>query len=78
MVSNDFTRLKANYCCYFKWFKNSYIILLLYIDDMPIHRTSIKEITNLKARLVEKFSMKDLGLTKNVFGMKISREKRDC
>ena len=43
-----FKRCEANHCCYVKSFDNSYIILLLYVDDMFIAGSSIKEINNLK------------------------------
>ena len=62
MISSGFIRLQADYCCYSKWFENSYIILLLYVDDMLVAGSSMNEIVNLKAKLVEEFSMKDLGL----------------
>ena len=62
MVSSDFTRLEANHYCYSKWFKNSYIMLLLYVDDMLVTGSSMKEIVNVKANLAKEFSMKDLGL----------------
>jgi len=35
-------KLQVDYCCYFKYFKNSYIILLLYIDDMLVAGSSMK------------------------------------
>jgi len=60
----------------FKWFENSYIMLLLYVDDMLVVGSSIKEIVNLKARLAEKISMKDLGLARKILGMRI-REKKE-
>jgi len=66
MVSNDFTRLKANHCCYFKWFKNSYIMLLLYVDDMLVAGFNMKEIVNFKTILVEEFSMKDLSPSRKI------------
>ena len=62
MISSGFIRLQVDYCCYSKWFENSYIILLLYVDDMLVVGSSMNEIVNLKAKLVEEFSMKDLGL----------------
>jgi len=66
MVSSEFARLRANHCCYFKWFENFYIILLLYVDDMLVAGSSMKEIANLNAKLTEEFSMKDLGETKKI------------
>ena len=43
-----FKRCEADHCCYVKSFDNSYIILLLYVDDMLIAGSSIEEINNLK------------------------------
>jgi len=78
MISSEFTRLHAGHCYYFKWFENSYIILLLHVDNMLIVRSSMKEIVNLKAKLEKEFSMKNLSLAKKILGMKISREKKGC
>jgi len=77
MVSNDFTRLKVDHCCYFKWFENSYIMLLLYVDDMLVAGSSMKEIANLKASLAKESSMKNLGTVRKILGMRISREKKE-
>jgi len=64
-VSSRFTRLQADHCCYSKWFKNSYTILL-YIDIMFVTGSSMKKIVNLKTKLVEEFSMKNLSLAKKI------------
>ena len=42
-----FKRCEPDHCCYGKFFDNSYIILLLYVDDMLIVGSSIEEINNL-------------------------------
>ena len=78
MVSSDFTRLETDHCCYSKWFENFYIMLLLYVDDMLVVGSNMKEIVNLKASLAKEISMKDLGLTRKILGMRINREKRGC
>ena len=78
MVSSDFIRLEADHYFYSKWFENSYIMLLLYVDDMLIAGSSMKEIVNLKAKLAEEFSMKNLSPVKKILGVRISREKRGC
>ena len=46
-----FKRCEANHCCYVKSFDNSYIILLLYVDDILIVGSSFEEINNLKKQL---------------------------
>jgi len=64
MINSGFIRLQATYCYYSKWFENSYIILLLFVDDMLVVGSSMKDIVNLKAKLAKEFSMKELGPAK--------------
>ncbi|RVX19637.1 Retrovirus-related Pol polyprotein from transposon TNT 1-94 [Vitis vinifera] len=66
---------KADHCCYVKSFDNSYIILLLYVDDMLIAGSSIEKINNLKKQLSKQFAMKDFGAAKQILGMRIIRDK---
>ena len=40
MSNSRYTRSEEDHCCYFKHFDNSYIILLLYVDNMFITRPS--------------------------------------
>jgi hypothetical protein len=75
MCSTGFTRCNADHCCYVKSFKNSYIILLLYVDDMLIAGASIEEINKLKNQLSKQFAMKDLGAAKQILGMRIIRDR---
>ena len=70
-----FKRCEANHYCYVKFFDNSYIILLLYVDDMLISGSSTEEINNLKKQLLKQFAMKDLGAAKQILGMRIIRDK---
>ncbi|RVW85369.1 Retrovirus-related Pol polyprotein from transposon TNT 1-94 [Vitis vinifera] len=69
-----FKRCEAD-CCYVKSFDNSYIILLLYVDDMLIAGSDIEKINNLKKQLSKQFAMKDLGAAKQILGMRIIRDK---
>ena len=70
-----FERCKVDHCCYVKFFDNSFTILLLYVDDMLIAGSSIEEINNLKKQLSKQFAMKDLGVAKQILGMRIIRDK---
>ena len=70
-----FKRCEADHCCYVKSFDNSFIILLLYADNMFIAGSSIEEINNLKKQLSKQFAMKDLGVAKQILGMRIIRDK---
>ena len=49
IASSGYARLHAAHCCYFKLFEDSYIILLLYVNDMFVAGSSIKEIMNFRA-----------------------------
>jgi len=79
MMISGFTRLEVDHCYYSKWFENFYIMLLLYVDDMFVIGSIMKEIVNLKASLAEEVSMKELGHARKILRMRINREeKRGC
>ena len=73
MGSNGFLRCQANHCCYVKNLGNSFIILLLYVDDMLIAGGSKRDIDKLKGELSKEFEMKDLSAMKQILGMRIIR-----
>ena len=70
-----FKRCEAHHCYHVKFFDNSYIILLLYVDDMLIVGSSIDEINNLKKQLSKQFAMKDLRAVKQILGKRVIRDK---
>jgi ATP-binding cassette subfamily B (MDR/TAP) protein 1 len=51
MQRNGYFRCNADHCCYFKKVKSSFIILLLYVDDMLVDGANLEEINNLKKQL---------------------------
>ena len=75
MNKTGFKRYEADHYWYVKFFDNSYIILLLYVDDMIIAGSSTKEINNSKKQLSKQFAMKDLRAAKQIIGMRIIRDK---
>ena len=50
---------------------NSFIYLLLYVDDMLIASKSQEEIEKLKIQLRKEFEMKNLGEAKKILGTEI-------
>ena len=64
MQKNGYLKSNADHCCYFKRFKSSFIILLLYVDDMLVVGPDLDEIIRLKEQLSSEFEMKDLGPAK--------------
>ena len=55
----------------------SYVILLLYVDDMLIAGSNMQDINVLKKKLANSFVMKDLGAAKKILGMKIARDRKN-
>ena len=67
----------CDHCVFVKKFShNDFIILLLYVDGMLIVGQDASKIDNLKKQLSKSFVMKDLGLAKQIPGMKISRDRK--
>lgn len=77
MMKNGYTRSAMDHCCYFKQFDSSYIILLLYVDDMLIAGSNMREINRLKRQMSEEFEMKDMGAAKQILGMSIIRDRSE-
>ena len=75
MCRSGYTRCQSDHCCYFKRFDKSYIILLLYVDDMLIAGADFNEIEKLKKEMSNHFAMKDLAEAKKILGIKIIRDK---
>ena len=78
MKEHGYNRCHSDYCVYFKRLDDeSYIILCLYADDMLLAGSNMDHIKGLKCQLAHAFSMKDLGATKQILGMKISRDRKN-
>ncbi|BBH04062.1 Toll-Interleukin-Resistance domain family protein [Prunus dulcis] len=75
MHKEGFQKCNADHCCYFKRYRSSYIILLLYVDDMLVAGSDMDDIRRLKQQLSKEFDMKDLGPAKKILGMQITRDK---
>ena len=54
----------------------NFIILLIYVDDILIVGHDAKRIQILKEELSKSLVMKDLGSTKQILGMKITRDRK--
>ena len=77
MTEQGYSRCHYNHCVYFKILEDgSYIILLLYVDDMLVARSNMQEINVLKRKLANSFAMKDLGAAKQILGMRITRDEK--
>lgn len=62
--------------CSYRVVDNDFVILLLYVDDMLIVGQNTTRNATLKQLLSKMFAMKDLGLTKQILGMRIFRDRK--
>jgi hypothetical protein len=78
MTEQGYSRCHSDHCVYFKKIENgSFIILLLYVDDMLFVGSNMQDINVLKKKLSNSFAMKDLGAAKKILGMRITRDMKN-
>ena len=77
MTEHGYSRCHSNHCVYFKRLENeSFIIFLLYVDDMLVAGFNMQDINVLKKKLANSFAMKDLGVAKKILGLRIKRDEK--
>ena len=69
-----FNRSQYDCCIYFKKCNESFIYLLLYVNDILIAAKDIQDIQAIKCQLIKEFEMKDLGAATKILGMEIKRD----
>ena len=76
MLEHGFHKTQVDHCVFVKRYnEGDFLILLLYVDDMLVVRQDTKKVASLKKALGKSFSMKDLGLAKQILGMDIIRDR---
>ncbi|KIJ49713.1 hypothetical protein M422DRAFT_89278, partial [Sphaerobolus stellatus SS14] len=75
LVSMGFTRIKADAAIYVYSKGNVKIIVPIYIDDITFAGNSKTEIDNCVQELSKHFKLRDLGETKFLLGIEISRDR---
>ena len=75
LLSLNFLRCKSDPNVYLKSINGSLMIILLYVDDLLITRSSQVKIASLKGAMNQAFSMTDLGLLSQFLGLEISQTK---
>ena len=73
LLSLSFVQCKYDTNVYLKIIHGSLMIILLYVDDLLITRSSKKEIASLKDAMNHAFSMTDLGLLSQFLGLEITQ-----
>eukprot|EP00253_Pinus_taeda_P008601 PITA_08601 len=78
MSEQGYTICHSDHCVYLKKENDgSYIILLLYVDDMLVAGSHMQEINVLNRKLANSFAMKHLGAKKKILGMRITRDRKN-
>ena len=75
LLSLSFVRCKSDTNVYLKLIHGYLMIIVLYVDDLPITGSSKKEITSLKDAMNHAFSMTDLGVLRKFFGLEIAQSQ---
>ena len=73
---HGFKQSKANYTLFTKKFNDSFIALLVYVDDILIASNNVQAIEELKTSLNQHFKLKDLGGLKYFLGLQIARSNK--
>lgn len=71
-----FTENPSDSCIYMKVSGSSFIILILYVDDILLATNSQSLLSETKSFLQRNFEMKDLGEATYVLGIEIKRDRR--
>lgn len=74
MLANGYKINESDKCIYSKFNNEKGVMSCLYVDDMLIFGTELKEVETTKAFLSKKFDMKDLGEADVILGIKIIRD----
>ena len=77
-MQDDYIRCESNRCVYFEGstYDATFIVLLLYINDMLVASNDINEIKNVKLYMSKCFATKNLGPTKKIQDMNIERDRK--
>ncbi|GJS57673.1 retrovirus-related pol polyprotein from transposon TNT 1-94 [Tanacetum coccineum] len=73
LLSNGFQINECDKCVYVKQYKNAFVIICLYVDDMLIMGTNMDVINQTKKMLHSSFDMKDMGEADVILGIRIQK-----
>lgn len=66
-------RSKYDTCVYFRITEGKMVIVTIYVDDFLIFSNDDEMVSTVKSALTKKFRMKDLGMAKQVLGIRVTR-----
>jgi len=71
-----FKQSKADHSLFTKKFNDSFIALVVYVDDILIVRNNVQVVDELRVSLDQHFKLKDLGGLKYFLGLEIARSNK--
>ena len=77
LKNKGFVRSEKDHCLYTKCSDISKLYVLLYVDDVLIVGTDLKQVQKLKQILNSNFSMKDLGLINQYLGIDVKQNLKE-
>ena len=73
-----YSRCHYDHYVYFERLDNGrYIIFLMYVDEMLVAGSNMQDINVLKIKLAKSLALKDLGVAKQIHGMRITRDMKN-
>ncbi|GJZ48588.1 ribonuclease H-like domain-containing protein [Tanacetum coccineum] len=73
LTDHRFVQSELDYSVFVKASGNTFVALLVYVDDIVITKSDVKQIEYFKEHLKSKFQIKDLGLLKYFLGIEALR-----
>ena len=76
LITFGFTQSKVDYSLFTKVDNNSFIVLLVYVDDIIVAGNCSSSIESLKSFLQKQFKIKDLGCFRYFLGLEVARSSK--
>ena len=74
VISCGYKRCISDPCIFVKHSSDGICIIGVYVDDMLVFGSDVKEVANIKARLKDRFEIEDLGHAEYCLGLEINRD----
>ena len=76
ILKYGFKQSKSDYSLFTKKFNQTFIALLVYVDDILIASNDVQAVEDLKTSLNQEFKLKDLGNLKYFLGLEVARSEK--